>query len=88
MRQTISSIVFPLFLVILVTTSFTILSLTNFIENSNNIYDIKDHTNLNIILSNLHDGGSRRLFRARRHQLDWLIVCLLNLIALPLIIWA
>ena len=54
MRRIVSSIVFPLFLVMLVTVSFTILSLTNFIGNSNNIYDIKDHTNLNISLSNLH----------------------------------
>ena len=46
-RRKVSSIVFPLFHVMLVTMSFTILSLTNFIENSNNIYDIKDHTNLN-----------------------------------------
>ena len=43
----------------LVTMSFTILSLTNFIGNSNNIYDIKDHTNLNIILSNSPNAITR-----------------------------
>ena len=51
-RWIVSFIVFPLFPMMLVTVSFTILSLTNFIGNNNNINDIKDHTNLNIILSN------------------------------------
>ena len=34
------------------------------------------------------DGGNHQRFRARQHWLDSLIVHLLNLIALPLIIWA
>jgi hypothetical protein len=35
-----------------------------------------------------HRWGNHWRFRPMRCRLDWLIVCLLNLIALPLIIWA